>query len=228
MLMDLVSGKLENSKVMAFQKKLLAWEKTNHRNYPWRDTSNPYRVLIAEIMLQRTGPEQVLPVYTEFLDKYPDVNKLSKADVQDIRQIIISLGLGYRAERIKEISHQIMDKYQGKVPLETEKLLELKGIGIYIAHAVQCLARNKDLTMFDTNSARILGRVFSIDMGRDPHKKRENLETMKKIMPKGQAKKFNLALIDFGSLICTAKNPAHGKCPLNVVCDFYKKSKGAM
>lgn len=209
----------------SFVKKLLKWGGDNHAEYPWRKTSEPYRVLIAELLLQRTKAEQVVPVYNKFVERFPDLTTLESARIEDIVNVIRSLGLAYRGARLKSIAKEILSKYSGVVPDDVKVLLELNGVGNYVANAVRCFAYNHDVAVVDANIARIVKRLFSMDLGSDPHKRQTLWKFMQSIVPSGRAREFNWALIDFGNAVCTVRNPKCKSCPLNTICDYYAQSK---
>lgn len=215
---------MPNQKHEIFVLRLLEWAKDNLRKYPWRVTKDPYKIMIAEIMLQRTRAEQVVPVYERFLQKYPDVASLSKAPVSEIRLAILSLGLEKRAEGIKQLADQIMEQYHGRIPRTREELLQLHWVGGYIANAILCYAFKKDLPTVDVNFARVLDRVFSLRLKQPAQKDKHVHEFAQHLIPpaKGSCRLLNLGILDLASRICTAKNPSCRVCPLNSVCDYGK------
>lgn len=218
--------KIQEKKIKKFRKLVLDWGKNNIRDFKWRNSSDPYEVLIAEMMLQRTKAEQIEDVYVKFLEKFPDVKTLANADVRKIENAISSIGLKYRGRRMKTVAKKIVELYEGTVPDTEKELLELPGIGRYVASAVLCMAFKKDVPVFDSNVARIVGRVFSIETTAESHKKKEFWELMQTFLPKGKAREFNLALIDIGSLICTPRNPKQDVCPVRKICDYNKEGEG--
>ena len=115
---------------------LLAWGKKNSRSFPWRKTSDPYRILVAEIMLQRTRAEQVIPVFREFISSYPSPHALVDAPLSDIRDSIRSLGLEKRGFALKRLAEQLVEDHDGRVPSDRVALIKLHGIGNYIANDV--------------------------------------------------------------------------------------------
>lgn len=216
---DLMVSKISNEKLKKFTKLLLEWGNDNLRDFKWRNSTNPYEILIAEMMLQRTKAEQVAAIYDSFLERFSDVKKLANSDTEEIKKVIKPLGLEYRAKRIKEVAEAIVKDHDSTVPASEKELLELPGIGRYISGAVLSIAFKKDVPIFDSNVARILQRVFSMEITAESHKKKEFWDFMGQMVPEGRAKEFNLALIDFGSLICTPRNAKCENCPLANICD---------
>lgn len=203
---------------------MVDWYNQNGRkNLPWRKTRNPYRVLIAELMLQKThAVQQVLPVYRSFVDKYPDVKSLSKASVIDLKETIKSLGLqNVRSKRLKELALFVNEQFGGEIPKEYEDLRGLPGVGDYIANAVLCIAFGERKSMVDANVGRVLGRVFYGKADYPPSKDR-TLKIAYKLLPETKFREFNLGLIDLGALVCRPKSPLHTNCPLSDECKFFK------
>lgn len=213
---------MPDQKPEIFVSTLLEWAKDNLRDYPWRVTKDAYKIMIAEIMLQRTRAEQVVPVYERFLQKYPDIVSLSKAPVSEIRLTILSLGLEKRADGIKQLADQITEQYHGRIPRTQGELLQLHWIGNYIANAILCYAFKKDVPTIDVNFARVLDRVFSLRLKQPAQKdKRVHEFALHLISPaKGRCRALNLGILDLASRICTARNPSCQVCPVNSVCDY--------
>jgi len=205
-----------------FASTLLDWFCLNSRDFPWRKTKNPYRLMVAEIMLQRTRAEKVEPIYRKFVREIPDFEALAAADLKRISELIEPLGLRKRARMIKEMAKDVVKKHNGKLPQEVECLLELKGVGYYTANAVLCLAHGEDRPMVDWNVSRVFGRVWGIKMSNSPHTDKKFLELVSQFIPRGKGKEFNLALLDFSAKICKPKNPECGICPLNGFCEYFK------
>lgn len=221
MLKDKLQKNMEKKE--EFAKKILKWHQKNKRDFNWRRTGDPYKIIVAEIMLQKTDAKKVNEVYDGFIAKYPNVQVLSEASLDELRREIILLGIHSRADRLKNLATEIIKDYGGEIPTGEEKLLKLPGVGNYIANAVLCFAFNKDVPLIDANIIRILERVFSIKSSKPrPRTDKSLWHAAKKIIPKGTAKAFNLSLLDFAAAICTAKNPRHEECPVKSLCDYYK------
>jgi A/G-specific adenine glycosylase len=212
-------------KKVTFATRLLRWGKENRRDFSWRREIDAFHILVAEIMLQRTGAQQVEPVYRRFIAKYPSVHSLASAPLEEVLDDIRSLGLAYRGARLKQIADAIKTEFGGKVPDGENELLSLPGIGKYVANAVQCFAFKKDVPLVDSNVLRVLGRVFSVKSIPDSHRRLEIWNFMSDMIPKGGAKEFNLSLLDFAGILCTPKTPHHEVCPMRGICDFHKVKK---
>ena len=211
----------KHSKICAFAAELLDWGSINMRDFVWRRTRDPFQILIAEILLQRTKAEQVEPVYSRLTEEYSSPEDMAKAIPEDLAKLTRSLGLAYRGPRLREIAQVIVNRYKGLVPSSEEALLQLPGVGRYVANAVLCFAFGMAVPLVDTNTLRVTSRVFSRPVTTESHKKKDSWDFMSMIMPKDNARKFNFSILDFANLICTAKNPSHEKCPISGICDFY-------
>jgi len=201
-----------------FVRKLLRWFEENGRNYPWRSSTDPYRVLMAEIMLQRTKADQVLPVYRSFIERFPTPRALAMAPPAEIEKVFASLGLMWRAQRVVRLGGVLMSEHKGRVPGTREGLLSLPGVGEYAADAVLCFAYGRDVAVVDANVCRVIGRVFGLKPKGEARRDPRYRNIVQNMIPKGRAREFNWAIIDLASLICTPRNPKHLECPLLKIC----------
>lgn len=226
-------GAANSSKESAFAAEMLAWGDKNLRDFAWRHTKDPYKVFVAESLVQRTKAAQVEPIYRNFLERWPDAQSLSKATQKELRSVIGTLGLNYRSKRIITIAKQVMEKFGGIIPSEFADLKKLygKGLGDYIAHAILCFAFSQDVPVVDKNVERILKRVFSLAARADAHRDPRLWTFAGRLVPPRRAREYNWSLLDFGALVCTPKNPKCPTCPLLQLCDFgrerMRRSKAA-
>ena len=140
--------------------RLLEWYAANARDLPWRKTRDPYAILVAEVMLQQTQVERVIPRWHEWLARFPTLADLATASRADAIRAWRGLGYNLRAVRLHEIARQAVADYGGELPREVGELLRLKGVGHYTAGAVACFAYGQPVIAVDTNVRRVLGRVF--------------------------------------------------------------------
>lgn len=199
---------------------ILNWGNKKMRKFPWRETGDPYRIILAEIFLQRTTVKQVLPVYTKFILKYPDAESFFKGRVTDIKKMILPLGLRWRAEKLIEMRDYILKNLNGDFPSSKEELVKISGIGDYTAGAVRMCAFGIPDTPLDTNTVRITGRFFGLeikDTSRRDERFRKGLYLL--IHPDEPRKSF-YALVDIGSTVCIKKRPFCKKCPIKNWCKF--------
>ena len=204
-----------------FRDRLLAWAEQNLRDYPWRNTDNSYHILVAECLLQRTDADTVTPVYKTLLIQYPTLKELAIADVKDIAEILQPLGLFFRAERLSQTAKTIIEQHQEKIPNSQTELLKLPGIGIYTARAILSQAFKQSAAVMDTNVARILERFFGIKGERVKSRCKILWGAADTIAPRFEVGRWNLTLLDFGALICTARKPKCSQCPLAAKCHWF-------
>jgi A/G-specific adenine glycosylase len=217
------------AKITGFIEGILEWYEHNKRDYLfWRNTKDPYYILVSEMMLQKTTVKQVQNLIKRFLDRFPTPKALANASVEEIRELITPLGMEHkRAVRYKKWAEIVVEKYGGQIPDSEKELLSLPGVGQYMANGVLCLAFGKDVPLVDTNIVRILERVF--DFKSDKARARTDKKFwgfVRRITPPGKSRDVNLALLDHGALVCTAKNPKCLVCPIYEICATYKEGKG--
>lgn len=198
---------------------LLEWHLKNRRIFPWRCSRDPYRVLVAELMLQRTQARQVGPVFETFVRRFP---RPTNASEKEVSEIIKPLGLAHRAPRFAALMKKLSES--GLVPDKMEELLVLPGVGRYVAGAVLCFGFGKDVAIVDVNVARVLSRVFRLKPRGRPQNDKRMLELAEKLVPRRRGPQYNEALLDFAALVCRP-TPQHGGCPLTGLCAFYQEQK---
>jgi A/G-specific adenine glycosylase len=183
---------------------------------------DPYRVVVAEMMLQQTQVDRVLPKYRAWLEKWPRINDLAQAALSEV--LIFWQGLGYnrRARFLWLLAQEIALQRKGQWPNTEEELLKLPGIGKYTARAILSFAFGEHVGVVDTNVKRIFNRVFNIV---PPLAEKEYFVLADSLLPEGQADPWNQALMDFGALVCTAKAPKCPDCPLQLSCQVNLQSQ---
>lgn len=206
-----------------FRNRLLAWANNNLRNYPWRETTNPYSIMVAEILLQRSDADTVAPIYQAFVTRYPTLSKLADAELEAISKLLQPLGLFFRAERLFQTA-KILVEEQRKIPQEETELLKLPGIGKYTARAICSQAFGQPVAVLDTNVARILERFFGIKGTRVKSRCKILWNAAETVAPKAEVGYWNLTLLDFGAKVCTARNPKCSDCPLSLKCCWFKSN----
>ncbi len=203
-----MAGKSRHFNLKAiFVRRLIEWWDKNKRDFPWRRTSEPYAVLIAEVLLRKTTAQQVKKVYSAFLSKYPDPKSLSKADENNLKSLLAPLGMEHRrANLLVRLGKVLVEKYNGAVPTEADDLLQLPGVGMYSANAVLCFAYGRDVPLVDTNVVRVFQRVFGFQSRKKrPREDRTLWNFVASMIPPGNARSFNLAVIDFASAVFVKK-----------------------
>jgi A/G-specific adenine glycosylase len=208
----------------AFRRKLLGWYDRNGRTLPWRETSDPYHILVSEIMLQQTQVDRVLPKYHEWLDKYPSLATLASAEEADVNQTWRPLGYNIRPRRLQSIARESVARFGGQLPSDEETLLSFKGIGAYTAGAIRSFAFGQRAAILDTNVARVLYRVFIGRGDIKAHKMRKRLWNISEtLVPHKHVFDFNQALMDFGATVCTARKPKCDACPMTGMCTSFPR-----
>lgn len=209
-----------------FGSALLQWFKKNRRRFPWRETTNPFYTLVSEILLHRTKANQVLSVYNDFIEKFPTIDRLSSARFDEVRETIYSLGLNWRTKKLHAMAKEIMAKNNSKIPSEREHLESLPGVSHYIASAVRCFAFGYPEVLLDTNTVRILGRVFGMKVTDGSRRSARFRELYEFIIDSRHPQEFNYAMIDLGALVCSPRDPLCKLCPIVEMC-IYGKSRRA-
>ncbi|MBU7018880.1 MAG: A/G-specific adenine glycosylase [Theionarchaea archaeon] len=203
-----------------FRDRLLDWWRENQRDFPWRSTGNIYHILIAEILLHRTRAEQVVPVYNDFLDRFPSIENVAEASRSEIEGILYPLGLHWRAKLLHRMAKTICEERDCNIPSDKKELESLPGISHYIASAVRCFALGYPEIILDTNTVRIAGRLFGIEVTDSSRRSRKFREILGSLLDKEYPREFNLALIDLGALICKTSDPQCGCCPVKSMCEY--------
>lgn len=199
---------------------LLKWYDTDHRKLPWRETKDPYKIWVSEIMLQQTRVEAVKPYYTRFMEKFPTVEALAKAEDDVLLKCWEGLGYYSRARNLKKAAIMVMEEYDGGMPDTWEELQKLPGVGSYTAGAIASIAFNREVPAVDGNVLRILSRLRKEDafITAAAVKKRVENELLT-IMPKGRSGDFNQALMELGATVCIPNGePKCDLCPWNALC----------
>jgi A/G-specific adenine glycosylase len=205
-----------------FRQRLLAWYRRHGRDLPWRRTSDPYHILVSEVMLQQTQVDRVLPKYAEWLDKYPSMHVLAAAKDDEVAKTWYPLGYNIRPRRLQSIARESVEKYGGQLPSDEATLLSFKGIGAYTAGAIRSFAFGERAAILDTNVARVLFRVFVASGDPKSHQVKRHLWTLSEtLVPIRDVYDFNQALMDFGAMVCVARNPKCLICPMKKGCRAY-------
>ena len=206
-------------KDLQFSTYLLNWYAINARSLPWRNHPDPYAVWVSEVMLQQTRVEAVIPYFTRWMVRFPNIQALSKASLQEVLAIWEGLGYYGRARNLHKTAQIVIQEFHGHLPGEVAQLRKLPGIGRYTAGAIASIAFGKDEPALDGNIRRVIARYF--DVSNDAHStegKRELWMLAAKNLPKGQAGSYNQAMMDLGASLCTPKSPDCTHCPLRTGC----------
>ncbi len=203
--------------------KLLSWYELNQRDLPWRRQPSPYAVWVSEIMLQQTRVETVIPYFQRWMERFPSVEALAQASLQQVLSAWEGLGYYSRARNIHKAAQIIVGQYTGRLPDDPQALRKLPGIGRYTAGAIASIAFEKDEPALDGNIRRVLARLFNVRQpARSPVGERRLWELASELLPPGRAGDFNQALMDLGATLCTPQAPDCQRCPLPADCAAFK------
>ena len=204
---------------VAFQRDLLDWFAANRRPLPWREEYDPYHVWISEIMAQQTQMSRVTPYFERFVTRFPDPASLAAAHEDEVLKLWEGLGYYSRARNLMRAAKVVASEHGGRFPDDPAAVAALPGIGPYTAGAILSVAFNQPRTAVDANVERVFARLFDLDK---PVKEKATKafihETADRLRPEGRARDFNQALMEFGALVCTPKNPACVECPVKRHC----------
>ena len=210
----------------AFGHDLLAWYRAAKRAMPWRETTDPYRIWISEVMLQQTRVDQARPYYERFTDAFPTVEALAAARLDEV--LLRWEGLGYysRARNLHRAAQQIAEDYGGRLPETYDAIRTLPGVGPYTAAAVLSIAFGKPHAVLDGNVARVLTRVFAIADDVKRTSTRRRLQTLADHLLFAEAPgDFNQAVMELGATVCTPSAPSCPRCPLHDACMAYAEGR---
>jgi len=197
------------------RRRLLSWYARNGRSHlPWRRTTDPYAILISEIMLQQTQVDRVTPKYETFLARFPDFQAIAGATTADLLRAWEGLGYNSRAVRLKRLARTVVEGHDGELPRDRSELLHLAGIGPYTASAVRAFAFNLNDAPIDTNVRRVVDRLLTPAMKRAIGVDRAARE----LVPPRRSHDWNSALMDLGAAVCLSRNPRCARCSLRPVC----------
>ena len=204
----------------AVQDALVEWYEADHRSYPWRETTDPYEILVSEVMSQQTQLDRVVDAWADFLDRWPTAAALAEADRSAVVGFWTSHSLGYnnRAKYLHEAAGQIVEDYGGEWPRDPDGLSDLMGVGPYTANAVASFAFNSGNAVVDTNVKRVLYRVFGV-----PDDDSAFEAAASALMPEGRSRVWNNAIMELGGVACEKTPDCDGAgCPWREWCQAYE------
>ena len=199
--------------------RLLAWYDANHRHLPWRRTRDPYRILVAEYLLQRTRIASGTPYYERFLERFPTVRNLAAAPLDDVLAIWEGLGFYGRARNLHAAAQSVVQRHGGEIPRSHAELSSLPGIGPYTAGAVASIAFGIPVPAVDGNVTRVIARLFRIrENVKAGTVRRRIAEIAARLVSPERPGAFNQALMELGATVCTPIAPACVRCPVERFC----------
>lgn len=211
---------------MTFSQKITSWYSEHKRELPWRETKDPYKIWLSEVILQQTRVAQGLPYYQNFINNFPTIFDLAQANQQQVLKSWQGLGYYSRARNLHHTAQYICENLGGKFPDNYTDLLKLKGIGSYTAAAIASFSYEEPVAVLDGNVYRVLSRYFGIETDISSFKaKKEFQQLADEVLDKTQPSVFNQAIMEFGALQCVPKNPDCKKCIFKNSCFALQKNK---
>jgi A/G-specific adenine glycosylase len=219
-----IPGKKES---VFFTKELLKWNKNaNHRQMPWKNEKDPYKIWLSEIILQQTRVEQGTKYYERFVSKFPTIQELANASDTEVFKLWEGLGYYSRCRNLLHTARFISNQYKGVFPSTHAEIIGLKGIGTYTAAAIASFAFSLPYSVVDGNVLRVLSRYFAIKAPiDDPPSKKKMQELADSLLDKKNPGIYNQAIMDFGATICKPQLPLCSKCYLNANCKAFQMNK---
>jgi A/G-specific adenine glycosylase len=204
-----------------FNHNLLEWYQSNKRSLPWRETTDPYKIWLSEVMLQQTQVITVIPYYKKFITKYPSLSDLAEAEEEALLKDWEGLGYYNRIRNFHSAIKEVNEKYGAEVPGNPDLFFKLKGVGPYIGGAVQSIAFNHLLAAVDGNVLRVMSRLNQDARNMTKANVQKSIkEDIEDMMPL-EAGDFNQALMELGATICTPRAPKCVMCPVQEHCEAY-------
>jgi len=211
---------------MTFSNRLISWYLENKRDLPWRNTTNPYKIWLSEIILQQTRVAQGLPYYIAFVETFPTVFDLANASEEQVLKLWQGLGYYSRARNLHKTAQLVAFDLGGNFPTSYQELFKLKGIGTYTAAAIASFSSNEPVPVVDGNVFRVLARYFDVETDiSSTIAKKEFTALAYEVLDKTNSLQFNQAIMEFGALQCMPKNPNCSVCVLNDSCVALQKNK---
>src|SRR6478736_1515429 len=203
-----------------FSSTIIDWYNSNHRNLPWRRTTDPYKIWLSEVILQQTRVAQGLPYYDRFISSFPTVFDLAKAPEQKVLRLWQGLGYYSRARNLHRCAKQVVEKLNGNFPTSFTELTKLPGVGDYTAAAIASIAFREPVAVVDGNVYRVLARVFGVEKDiASGEGKKYFFSFANELIDKERPDLFNQAVMEFGALHCLPKNPKCGECIFSKSCE---------
>lgn len=199
--------------------RLLSWYSANRRDLPWRLDRDPYRIWVSEVMLQQTQVTTVVPYFTRFLERFPSVADLARADEQDVLRLWEGLGYYRRARDLLAAARLLVERHAGTIPADADALASLPGMGRYTRNAVLSQAFDLRLPIVEANVQRVLSRLLGYaDDPRQTAASKRLWASAERLLPSRHVGEYNQALMELGALVCTSAGPRCGGCPLAARC----------
>lgn len=209
--------------IHSIRERLTEWYQENHRKLPWRETNDPYKIWVSEVMLQQTQVNTVIPYYHRFIERFPNLPSLAEANLKDVLKVWEGLGYYARARNLHHAAKTVIEEYHGEIPDTLKDFRKLPGVGEYIAAAVQSIAFDQPYAVVDGNVKRVLARLFQIkSLTNESSGHKDFRESAQALLDIRQPGTFNQAMMELGATVCTPANPDCSNCPLSTFCRSLK------
>ena len=209
-----------------FRETLLSWFRDYQRDMPWRNTDNPYYIWVSEVMLQQTQVKKVVDYYERFIARFPDIQHLAAAPLQDVLKFWEGLGYYARARNLHKAAQVIVNELDGEVPRDYATFRKLPGVGDYSAAAVQSIAFNAPYAAVDGNIKRVLARLFLMDAPTNDAKSAKTFQhRADEVLDQTAPGLFNQAMMELGATVCRPQSPTCLICPVNAFCEAFQTGR---
>ena len=207
-----------------FQQQLLTWYDRCGRDLPWRQTRDPYRIWLSEVMLQQTGVQAVIPYFERFVSQFPDVESLAAAPVDAVIELWAGLGYYSRARNLHAAAQKVCEVFQGRFPSTVNDLMTLPGVGRSTAGAIRAIAFDQHGVILDGNVRRVLCRLFAWqDDPRSSAAEKQLWQWAALLTPQQRCHDYTQAIMDFGATLCTPRQPQCDSCPMTTLCQGFQQ-----
>ncbi len=215
---------MDDATAQRIARRLLGWYERHGRDLPWRRHPTPYRVWVSEVMLQQTVVATVIPYFERWMERFPDVESVARADEREVLAAWEGLGYYQRARRLHRAARRLMWEHEGRLPASEAALRRLPGVGPYIAAAILSIAFGQDVVALDANVVRVFMRLTATPgRGTEAGVRRRVRDRARAGLPPGRAAAYNQALMDFGSLVCRPRAPLCEECLLREECEAFRR-----
>lgn len=210
---------------MSFSNELITWYLEHKREMPWRNTKDPYKIWLSEIILQQTRVAQGLPYYIAFIEAFPSIQDLANATEEEVLKLWQGLGYYSRGRNLHASAQMVVQTYGGVFPNTYEEIKKLKGVGDYTASAIASICFNEPTAVVDGNVYRVLSRIFGIDTPINSTAGQKEFKTLaQKLIDPQRPADFNQAIMEFGAIQCKPQNPYCLHCIYNDRCLALKEN----
>lgn len=219
---------MDSTKIHVFQQSIVQyWKQYGRHDLPWRHTSDPWKLLVAEVLLRKTTSSQAVAVYNRIEELSP--SEILRTDIRELEHLLFPLGMNkVRAAQLRSIAGTLITKGQEAYQSD-EVLRSLQGIGRYISNSVRCVAFGHPAPALDANMIRVIQRVFGwVSERKRPREDKKLWAFAETLVPYDNCREFNWGVLDFAARVCTHRNPKCLECPINNICNYYEQTRSSL